>query len=163
MLLAAALALPGVLPAKAEEAPEKGELGVRYLNYEEKQPGLRRITVNSPSLVFMAPIAGRWSLDGSVVTDNVSGASPRFHTLVTGASRMADRRKAGSLRLTRYLPNGTLAVGTAFSGENDYDSKALSVEGSVSSDDHNTTGYAGYGSASDRINPTNLEIGRAHV
>ncbi|OGA03768.1 MAG: hypothetical protein A3H35_13385 [Betaproteobacteria bacterium RIFCSPLOWO2_02_FULL_62_17] len=157
-MLAAALALPGVLPARAETAPEYGMIGVRYLHYLDEQSGLRRITVNSPSLVFLAPIAGEWSLEGGLTTDNVSGASPRYHTLVAGASKMNDRRRAGDLRLTRYLPWGTLAVGAAYSVEHDYGSKALSVQASVSTEDKNTTLHFGLGGANDTINPVNTVV-----
>ena len=47
-IVAAALALPGV--AAAEAAPERTMIGFKYLYYYDYQPGLDRITVNSPSL-----------------------------------------------------------------------------------------------------------------
>lgn len=51
-VLAAALALPGVVAA--ETAPTEGLIAFKYLWYHDLQPGLSRITVNSPS-VYRAP------------------------------------------------------------------------------------------------------------
>lgn len=111
-LLAAALLLPG-LAAQAEEPPERSTLSVKYLNYEESQSGLDRVHVDSPSVSLVTPIAGAWSLAGSLTSDHVSGASPRYHTAISGASRMKDTRRAGDIAITRYLPNGSVTVGAA--------------------------------------------------
>jgi hypothetical protein len=158
-ILAAALALPGVhLAAHAETAPEHGTISLKYLHYEDSQPGLDRISVRSPSIGVMAPIAGVWSIEGSLTSDDVSGASPHYHTAISGASKMQDTRTAGDVRVTRYFPTGTLSVGAAYSTEHDYVSRALSVVGSVSSDDKNRTWTFGAGYAHDAINPVNLIV-----
>ena len=154
-ILAAALVLPGIQAAQAETAPERGQISLKYLNYEDSQTGLDRITVHSPSIMVMTPVAGVWSVEGTLVSDDVSGASPRYHSAVSGASRMDDRRTAGDLRVTRYLPRGTVTVGAAYSSENDYQSRALSVQASVASEDKNTTWNFGIGGADDRIDPVN--------
>ena len=45
-IVAAALALPGVAgTAHAENAPERGQVSVKYLEYKDSQPGLERIKV----------------------------------------------------------------------------------------------------------------------
>ncbi|WP_141104251.1 DUF3570 domain-containing protein, partial [Noviherbaspirillum denitrificans] len=106
-LLAAALALPGV-QAQAESAPDRGYVSMRYLDYKEWQPGLERISVHTPSVAFMAPVAGDWSVEGTIVADDVSGASPRYHTAVSGASRMSDLRKAADVKVTRYFNSHTV-------------------------------------------------------
>ncbi|MYM25630.1 DUF3570 domain-containing protein [Duganella sp. FT135W] len=152
-LLAAAMLLPGL--AHAEAAPERGAISVKYLHYEEDQAGLDRIKVNAPSVSVMAPIAGEWSIAASATTDDVSGASPRYHTAVSGASRMSDLRKAGDVSVTRYLPYGTVSVGAAFSTEHDYRSRALSLQATFDSDDKNTTWALGAGGSDDSINPVN--------
>ena len=158
-ILAAALALPGVQHvAHAETAPERGSVSLKYLHYEDSQPGLDRISVRSPSIAVMAPIAGVWSIEGSLVSDDVSGASPRYHTAISGASKMQDTRTASDVRVTRYFPTGSLSVGAAFSTEHDYVSRALSVTGSVSSEDKNRTWTFGVGYARDAINPVNLAV-----
>ncbi|MES2041048.1 MAG: DUF3570 domain-containing protein [Pseudomonadota bacterium] len=155
-LLTAALLLPGVV--KAETPPEHASLSLKYLNYEEKQAGLKRITANSPSLSLITPLGADWSLDASLTSDDVSGASPRYHTAVSGASRMNDQRTAGDVAFTRYFPRASLTVGTAYSTEHDYESRALSATGNFFSEDKNTTWTVGLGGSHDRINPTNLIV-----
>lgn len=156
-ILAAAVLLPGVA-AHAENAPERSTLSVRYLNYEESQPGLDRIKVHSPSLALETPIGAAWSLNASLTADAVSGASPRYHTAISGASRMHDNRTAGDVALTRYFDNASLTVGAAYSTEHDYVSRALSVLGTVTSEDHNTTWSFGVGGADDSIDPVNFIV-----
>jgi len=152
-LLAAAMLLPGI--AHAEAAPERGAISVKYLYYKEDQPGLDRVQVHAPSVSVMAPIAGEWSVSASATMDDVSGASPRYHTAVSGASRMDDQRKAGDISVTRYLPHGTVSVGAAFSTEHDYRSRALSLQATFDSDDKNTSWALGVGGSDDAINPVN--------
>jgi hypothetical protein len=154
-ILAAALLLPGVGVVHAETPPERAALSVKYLSYEESQPGLDRVSVHAPSISLVTPVAGVWSLSGSVTADDVSGASPRYHTAVSGASRMSDSRSAADLAVTRYFARGSLAVGGAFSTEHDYVSRALSLTGTVSSEDKNTDWSFGLGGSNDSINPVN--------
>jgi hypothetical protein len=153
-ILAAALMLPGV-QAYAEAPPTNGAISVGYLDYRDSQSGLDRIRVHAPSVSVMAPVAGVWSISGSVVADDVSGASPRYHTAVSGASRMSDDRKGGDASVTRYLDRGSVTVGAAYSTEHDYVSRALSLQGSYESEDRNTTWSAGIGHSDDRIDPVN--------
>ena len=152
-LLAAAMLLPGVV--HAESPPERGAISVKYLYYKEDQPGLDRVKVHSPAVSMLAPVAGEWSIAASATTDDVSGASPRYHTAVSGASRMDDLRKAGDVTVTRYLPHGTVSVGAAFSTEHDYRSRALSLQGTLISEDKSTTWALGVGGSDDAINPVN--------
>ncbi len=154
-ILAAALALPGVGVglAHAETAPEHGEISLKYLDYQDRQSGLDRTTVHAPSLAVMTPLAGVWSVAGTLTSDDVSGASPRYHTAISSASHMADRRSAADLGLTRYFQRGSLTVGTAFSTEHDYVSRALSLQANLESEDKNTTLAFGLGRANDSINP----------
>lgn len=153
-LLAAALLLPGV-QAHAQTPPEHGSISLRYLDYADRQPGLDRVRVHAPSIAVVAPIAGEWSLEGTLTADDVSGATPRYHTAVSGASRMDDDRKAGDASVTRYFRRGTLTAGAAYSTEHDYVSRALSLNGTVSSEDNNTTWAFGIAGSRDRIDPVN--------
>jgi hypothetical protein len=153
-ILSAALMLPGV-QAHAEAPPTNGVISVGYLDYRDSQSGLDRIKVHAPSVSIMAPVAGVWSISGSLVKDDVSGASPRYHTAVSGASHMDDDRKAGDVALTRYLDRGSVTVGAAYSTEHDYVSRALSLKGSYESEDRNRTWTAGIGHSDDKIDPVN--------
>ena len=154
-IVAAALALPGVM-ACAESAPEKGVLAVQYLKYKDSQPGLDRINVSSPSIYVLAPLSPQWAIDGSLVSDSVSGATPRYHTSISGATPfMWDKRLASNVQVTRYFERSSYAVGVAVSDEHDYNSKAGSLNASFSSDDNNTTWNVGLGYASDKISSSN--------
>jgi hypothetical protein len=153
-LLAAALLLPGV-QALADEPPAGGSISLRYLDYADRQPGLDRIHAHSPSIAVTAPVASDWSIEGTLTADDVSGASPRYHTAISGASHMHDERKAGDVAATRYFRRGTLTAGAAYSTEHDYVSRALSLNGTVSSEDNNTTWAFGLAGSRDSINPVN--------
>ena len=166
----AALALPGVLPAVAvaEEAPEQGVLALKYLVYDETQtvrtrypyydgsePGRAdRVRVLSPAVHLLAPLGRRWSLEAGAVLDDVSGASPRYYSDLSGASHMSDRRTAYDAKITRHFERGALALGAMQSDENDYLSRAASVEARWSTADNNTTFNLGLGATRDLIRPT---------
>lgn len=156
VLLAAALALPSINPAHAETAPERGIISYKYLDYLDSQPGDDRIKVHASSVMVMTPIAGEWAVSGTYTTDSISGASPAYHT--RQLTKMEDFRRAIDLRLTRYLPRGTVAVGTTYSNESDYVSRGLSLQGTVSTEDNNTTFNAGIGISNDEINPSNQAV-----
>ncbi|MBC5764724.1 DUF3570 domain-containing protein [Ramlibacter sp. GTP1] len=152
------MVLPGLAAvsgaARAEEAPAQGVVALKYGHYEDSQPGLDRIRVRSPHVYVMAPIAGKWSLEGSHVVDSVSGATPRLHTFTTGATRMTERRKATDVKVTRYFPRASVSGTLAYSDERDYESKAAGLEARFSTDDNNRTFIVGLGHAEDRIDTT---------
>jgi hypothetical protein len=160
-LLGAALLLPG-LAAHADEPPANGSVSLRYLDYADRQPGLDRIRAHSPSIAVTAPVAGDWSIEGTLTADDVSGASPRYHTAISGASHMQDERKAGDIGATRYFRRGTLSAAVACSTEHDYVSRALSLNGTLSSEDNNTTWAFGLAGSRDRIDPVNHVVADEH-
>lgn len=151
-ILAAACALPGVVAA--EGAPTEGLIGFKYLYYKDKQPQLDRIEVKSPSAYVLTPIGPNWSLEGSLVVDDVSGATPTAYSNVTLASKMEDERTAGDVKLVRYFRRAAIGVGYAGSTEDDYKSNAFSLDLRMASDDNNTTFAFGIGTSDDKITPT---------
>lgn len=151
-VLAAALALPGL--AAAESAPTEGLFAFKFLYYKDRQPGLDRVEVLSPSLYTLVPMGSDWSLEGSLVYDAVSGATPRYHSAISSASKMEDKRTAGDLKLTRYFRRAALGLGAAFSTEDDYKSVAGSVDLRLATDDNNTVFALGAGATADRIDST---------
>jgi hypothetical protein len=176
-IVLAALALPAALPTtvQAEEAPEKGEISVRYLHYQDKQKvqvqypdydgsepkTFKRITAKSPSAHLLVPIGARWSLEASAVSDDVSGATPKYYSAVSGATPapgMKDKRRAGDVKLTRHFSRAGISVGGAHSTEYDYKSTAASLDMRLSSESNNTTVNLGFGAARDTINPVNLVV-----
>jgi hypothetical protein len=158
-LMAAALALPGILPATAvaQLAPDPGLIALKYLDYRDWQPGGDRIRVRTPSFYARKPLSDSLQAEGSIVYDSISGASPLYHNTLSGASRLGvtDYRTAGNAKLTKYFDQVAVGVGAAVSSERDYLSRALSLDVRVSSDDRNRTFAFGVGGASDRINSTN--------
>lgn len=152
-VLLAALALPGVVVA--ETPPAQASLSVQLLDYRDWQPKLERVRVHSPSVELELPLASAWSVRGALVRDTISGASPRYHTAITGASRFHERRQAGDVEVTRYFARASVSVDAGRSGENDYVSRFLSAHGTASSPDQNTTWLYGFGVANDRIAPVN--------
>lgn len=160
-LIAAGMALPLSNSAFAEAAPEKGIVAFKYLNYEDRdsKPDRERIGVNAFSIMGMVPIAGKWSITTTYTNDSVSGASPSEHTnystnFISGASRIKELRQAVDLGVTRYFQRGTVTLGTSYSTENDYTSHSYSAQGSLSSEDKNTTFTLGGSYTTDTIEPT---------
>ena len=151
-LLAAALALPGVAAAQVDTGP--GTVSLKWLSYQDRQPGLQRIKVSSPSLLVRAPLAGPWVLEGALSGDSVSGASPRYHSAISGASRMSDERRAGDAKLTHLGERSDISVGLAASDENDFHSRAASMEGRWHSEDRNRSWNAAMALTLDRIGST---------
>ena len=165
---AAALLLPGIMPAvistatHAETAPTEGVIALKVLSYKDWQADLDRIRVTSPSMYVLAPINGQWSVEGTLTHDNVSGASPRWHMNVSGASKMDDKRNAADVKLVRYFGRSAVGVRFAYSDENDYRSNALALDARFTSEDSNTTWNVGLGGAYDTINPVNELVVNEH-
>lgn len=154
-LVAAALALPGVAVAQGAPGPGPGLVAFKWLSYQDSQPGLQRVGVKSPSLLLRAPLGERWAAEASLTADSVSGASPRYHSAISGASRMSDERRAGDVKITRFEDRGSWSIGMVASGENDFSSRAVSAQASWASDDNNRNWNAGIGYTRDRIGSTN--------
>jgi len=87
-LVAAALALPGVMPATAaaEVAPDQAVVEFKYFDYRDWQPGADRMRVISPGLYLLKPLSGSLAIEGTLVYDSMSGASPLFFNTLSGAS-----------------------------------------------------------------------------
>ena len=155
-LFAAAIALPGVLPstALAESTPTEGVFSLSYYNYRDWQPGASRMSVQSPTIFMLVPISDSLALQGSLVYDAVTGASPYFYNVLSGAS-IGDYRTAGDLKITKWFGRWAVGVGGAVSSEQDYLSRAASVDARYSTPDNNTTYAFGVGGAYDTINSVN--------
>jgi hypothetical protein len=113
--------------------------------------------VTSPALYASTPIGDRWTIEGTLQLDTMSGASPLFYNTLSGASGVGvhDRRKAGDVRVTRYFDDAVVGVAGAYSTENDYVSRALSFDVRLPSADRNRTWAFGVGGSRDVINSEN--------
>src|SRR5205085_2931475 len=164
-LFAAAVALPGVMPATvgAQSAPEEGVIALKYLDYRDWQPGADRMRVKTPSLFVLKPLSDTLVLEGSLVYDSISGASPLYHDTLSGASGLGitEYRTAGDVKITKYFGRYAVGIGGAVSSERDYLSRAGSVDFRWFSDDRNRTLALGIGGAADRIDSVNgVAVGR---
>ena len=150
-LIAAALALPGISAGQVLPSQGSAFVGIRYLSYQDSQPQWNRIHVNSPSLQAGLPLGEHWRVEADVLTDTISGASPRYHASISGASKVTDRRKAESIKLTNFEDRRVMSVSTSVSNENDFKSKNLSGLASWATEDQNTSLSMGLGLTQDRI------------
>ncbi len=112
-----------------------------------------RIGVNAYSVNALVPVAGKWSIGTTYTSDSVSGASPTYHS--SGLTTMKDLRRAVDVQLTRYFSRGSVSFGTSYSKETDYISRGFNVQGSLSTEDKNTTLTLGGSFNNDSINPVN--------
>lgn len=141
-ILAAALAIPGVAitaGAHAQTPPERALLSIKHLNYQDSQPGWDRIHVDATALAAIVPLGDEWSTEIGAAVDTVSGASPTYHSQRLGFGKMHEVRRAEDLSLTRYFSSASVTLGWSRSTESDYRSNALSLKGSISSADRNTS------------------------
>ena len=156
-LLGAALALPGLgllaVDAQAETAPERGHVALKVLDYLDYQPGTERIRVKAPALSALVPLGDQWSVNGTLITDSISGASPAYHD--AAITPMRDFRRAYDAAVTRYLPQGTWSLGASHSKEADYLSRSLYGTVTRSNESKNTSWSLGGGLTRDLINPSN--------
>jgi hypothetical protein len=159
-VLAAALALPGLLPAVADAqvtAPNATLIQFKYLYYRDYQPSGDRMTVNAPALYLLTPITDDWVFEIGAVYDSISGASPYYHSTLSGASGQGirDARTATDVTVTKYFANRTsVAVRAAYSIEDDYRSTAGAITIRHATPDQNTTFTIGGGYSGDEIFPT---------
>jgi hypothetical protein len=166
-LLAAALALPGLgaTAAKAAgNAPEVGHIGFKVLYYQDYQPSGKRMNVTAPSLQVAKTTLGDFVIEGNAIAESISGASPLYHSTLSGASGVGirDRRRAGDLKLTKYFERFAIGGGIGYSKENDYRSRFGSIDLRFFSASKNTTVALGLAKADDTINSVNnIAINRA--
>lgn len=142
--------------------PETGLVQFKYLDYRDWQPGADRMSVQSPSMFLQKPLPQyNLVLEGSLTYDAMSGASPIYHNVLSGASGMgvSDYRTAGDFKVTTYRERFAVGAGMAYSHERDYISRGGVLDLRTWTTDKNTTVALGFGGAADRINTVD---GAAH-
>ena len=162
-ILAAALALPGIVPSAHAQVtvPNATLIQFKYLYYRDYQAsgGVNndgeRMTVKSPALYLLAPISDSWVFEIGAVYDNMTGASPYYHTVLSGASgeTVEDKRTAGDITVTKYFGRTAISVRGAYSTEDDYKSVAGGLTLRHATPDQNTTFTIGVGYSADEVFP----------
>lgn len=155
-LVAAALALPGVAlspGAAAQSVPDTAFVQFKYLDYRDWQPGARRMRVDNPGFYALKPLSDSLVVEGSIVYDGMSGASPLFFNALSGASGegVRDYRTAGDAKVTKYFERWAIGVGGAYSHERDYISRAATLDVRTWTEDRNRTYAFAFSGAADRI------------
>jgi hypothetical protein len=99
-------------------------------------------------------------VEGSVVYDSMSGASPVFHNTLSGASGkgVTEYRTAGDVKVTRYFERFAVDASAGYSGERDYVSRYGSAGVRAWTADKNTTLSLSVGGAADAIDPVNRTV-----
>jgi hypothetical protein len=106
---------------------------------------------------MLAPISTDWVFEIGAVHDSMSGASPYYHTVLSGASGegVEDKRTAGDITVTKYFGGRTaVSLRGAYSKEDDYESKAFGLTLRHATQDQNTTFTIGFGQSNDEVSPT---------
>jgi len=157
--MSAALAIPGLAAAQAPAAAPS--VRFKYAYYDDYQPGEDRMKINAPMAWLRAPLGEHADVEGSIVYDAISGASPYYLDTLTGASGLGinDHRRAGDGRVTYYFDRFSVGVGGAYSDEDDYTSRGGQLESAVWTEDKNTIINFGAGLNRDSVGSTNnLEL-----
>ena len=162
--MAAALALPGLaasLPAGAQGYPDQPTIAYKNVDYSESQTNhVRRMRLNTPLYYFYAPLNDHFAVEGSSATESLSGASPLFHSTLSGASGMgiSEHRNARDVRMIGFFRRSSISIQSARSTENDFVSSAITVEWRGSSEDNNTTLTLSAGREDDGITATGYPL-----
>ena len=173
-LTSSALLLPAYQGALADAQPEFTEIGVRYSKYEEDDilakkafgGGSDRYDIDVAQFHLLAPVADDWSVALDVAWEDMSGASPWFvgesasgddKVIMSGAS-IDDTRTEVSVTTRYYYDRGSAGFNYTRSDEDDYESDAISLDGSFNSADGMTTYSAAISASNDDIDPTQGSI-----
>lgn len=178
-LTLSALAIPSLVASNASQAaavPEKQKVAVRYTQYQEADLSANRIQSGSTErygikvlqMSYFTPLQQKYSVQTNATFETLSGASPygsydygSGQTLVTmsGASGgITEQRLDASVLGTRYFKEGTVGASAAISTENDYQSIALGLDGSLEIFDKHTTLLASMSVSFDELSPTDAEL-----
>lgn len=161
LALAASTALTST-PTQAQTAPVEGNIGIKWMNYQETQDGLDRIRVQARSTFLSLPLPANWALDATQTVDVISGASPAYYTEPRTFTPLRDVRRAQDLRLSWYPGLQKWSFGQSLSEENDYLSKGFSMSFMQASADRNVSVEVGFSRNEDTINPVNKRVTDQH-
>jgi len=167
-------AIPLSQNAHSAVQPDYGEVAVRVSQYQEDDspaertlyPVTERFSIDVNQLRIAAPVGRRWYLETELVYETLSGASPMQtyknedgqSVLVTSGATIDEERTQGSFSATHYFSEGTLGLMLASSSENDYESLAFGMNGTLELSNKSTTLQGSWSMSNDTINPSDPEI-----
>lgn len=174
-LSAAAMAIPAT--TQAEAPPSDKNLSYRYTNYQEADaprertftPELGRYQIEVHQLGYQTPIDESWYLTSELQFETLSGASPtqtyqdingKSVLLMSGAS-IDEQRVDIKISPKRYFSEGTAGGLLALSTENDYQSIAAGVDGTLDLFAKHTTLIGSLSISHDVLSPTDPDLSLA--
>lgn len=158
-LLGAAAALPGisVQAGDAGYLSQKTDLSYHHAQYEETGD---RMSVRTDQLMFRTPLGDAFEVNGTLIRDITSGASPVINFLdlqgnpqqflETGAS-IRDQRDIYEVSLGHYGDEHYSGLKLGSSKEDDYESRYISVSYRKDFNQKTTTLFTGAGYNSDDV------------
>lgn len=175
-LTASAMAIPVLAPCTVVHsavAPNDHEVKIRYSQYQETDMPVERVTIGSIEryaidvlqFSLQTPLKNNRVLNTYIAYETMTGASPlqsqqnaggQTEVLMSGAS-IEEKRLDASLNVTRYAKRSTLGSTVSISQENDYQSLALSIDGSLENNTQHLTLLGSLSVSADRLSPTEPE------
>ena len=167
-LSAAAMAIP----SQAEVAPTDTTLSYRYSNYQEadapreRVPGefssLKRYAIDIQQFGYRTPLGDSWYIAGELQYETMSGASPTNTTknaegqsqLTMSGASIEEQRVDIKVAPKKYFAHGTAGGLLAISKENDYQSLALGLDGTLDIFKKHTTLIGSFSVSNDELSPT---------
>lgn len=155
-LMTAAVALPGI--SLGATPIDEGDIIVDYKHviYEE-QDDLMQVDAEYLNIGFA--LGEKNDLQLAIEYETMSGASPIFNApgvdgtpvVVKSGASITDKRTSVSAKLRHFFSKGVLTIAPSWSDEDDYTSKALTLQYEWDVNDKNTTLVVGAGFADDQV------------
>lgn len=174
-LSAAAMAIP----CQAEVVPTDKTLSYRYTHYqEEDSPRERTFTAETEryqidvhQFGYRTPIAESWYITSELQFETMSGASPTQtyqdgddkSTLIMSGASIEEQRVDVKVAPKKYFANGTAGGLLALSIENDYQSLAMGLDGTMGIFNKHTTLIGSVSVSNDELSPTDAKLSTART
>lgn len=147
-----------LLIARLQQARAENHADYRYEDYKEDEA---RMHIQTHAVAFGAKLGSNVEVDGEVVYDSVSGATPNGALPTPGTRNWLseihpDVRKAGSVSAAIGWGRTTTTPQLAYSLENDYESFGYSLNHSIDFNEKNTTLTVGLAHTHDIISAKSL-------
>lgn len=169
-LSAAAMAIP----CQAEVAPTDKTLSYRYTNYQEADsPRERTFTaetgryqIDVQQFGYRTPVGESWYIASELQFESMSGASPtqtytdadgKSALIMSGAS-IEEQRVDIKVAPKKYFSGGTAGGLLALSKENDYQSLAFGLDGTLDIFNKHTTLIGSFSVSNDELSPTDAGL-----
>ena len=165
-LSAAAIAIP----CQSDVAPTDKTFSYRYTNYQEADsPRERTFTaetgryqIDVSQFGYRTPIGDSWYVNSELQYETMSGASPTQtykdadgkSTLIMSGASIEEKRIDIKVAPKKYFSEGTAGGLLAISKENDYQSIAIGLDGTLNILDKQTTLIGSFSVSNDELSPT---------